>query len=105
MCPEPKDADGSGIEVQSEVHSDEEQQQVFEEAPSILELLKNNDVLALVVSNFAMCLISELLFNIYPLFAYTAIEFGTVISCGGRSFMFLTLRSLLQVASVFLRPK
>ena len=67
--------DEFGTEVQPQ--TDEERQQVFEEAPPVTELLKNKDVLTLVISNFAMCLISELLFNVYPLFAYTPIEFGT----------------------------
>jgi hypothetical protein len=90
---EPKNVDRSGIEDQSGLQpsrqSDEEHQQVFEEVPSVLELLKNKDVLGLVVSNFAMCLISELLFNIYPLFAYTPIKYGTVIHFCGRVFKFL----------------
>ena len=84
MSTEPKNMDEFGIQVQAEPHppparSDEEQQQVFEEAPRVMELLKNKDVLTLVISNLVMCLISELLFNVYPLFAYTPIESGTSI--------------------------
>lgn len=35
------------------------------------------DITALLISNFAMCLASEALFTVYPLFAFTPIESGT----------------------------
>lgn len=50
-----------------------------EEAPGVMELLRNPQVLALVLSNLGMCMTSELLFNVYPLFAYTPIESGELL--------------------------
>lgn len=44
-----------------------------------MELLRNSQVLALMLSNFGMCMTSELLFNVYPLFAYTPIESGELL--------------------------
>lgn len=47
-----------------------------EKAPSVLELMRNSQVSALVWSNLGMCLTSELIFNVYPLFAYTPVKYG-----------------------------
>jgi len=89
MSFERKDVDESGTEIPPQLQqpgpcSDEERQQSFEGSPPIMELLKNRDIRTMVISNFAMCLISELLFNVYPLFAYTPIELGATIHCHAR---------------------
>ena len=46
-----------------------------DEIPSLLSVL-TKDVVDLCISNFAMCLSSEVLFSLYPLFAFTPIQSG-----------------------------
>ena len=41
-----------------------------------MALLKNREIMQLVVFNFEYCLASELMFGVYSLFAFTPVELG-----------------------------
>lgn len=84
--------------------SKQQSQDIFddEEAPSIMELLRNSQVSALIVSNFGMCTTSELLFNVYPLFAYTPIASGGLGFTEAQIGMHLSARAMIHLVAIAL---
>ncbi|KAF8323817.1 MFS general substrate transporter, partial [Clavulina sp. PMI_390] len=73
-----------------------------EEPPSVGDLLRNRQVLALVVSNFCMCLTSELLFNVYPLFAYTDVKHGGLGFNEAQIGLHLSARAMIHLIAIAL---
>ncbi|KAF9518491.1 hypothetical protein BS47DRAFT_1358788 [Hydnum rufescens UP504] len=72
-----------------------------EEIPSLFSVL-TNDIVALMISNFAMCLASEMLFTLYPLFAFTPIKSGGLGFNEAQIGAYLSVRGVMHIAIMFL---
>ncbi|KAF8321241.1 MFS general substrate transporter [Clavulina sp. PMI_390] len=71
---------------------------------SMMSVLKNKTIAALLLSNLMMCIGSECMFVIYPLWAFTPIESGGLSYSESQIGLTLSIRAVVQIGITFCYP-